>query len=102
MICRLTLCIREDPADDLRSMHVMIVESIVYTEHYHHDLPYNMYILVVQVQKYSTGIDGFFPIEQENTLEQGYIFNLCVIDNARQRSVGKSLMEAALQVFNDA
>jgi ribosomal protein S18 acetylase RimI-like enzyme len=61
-----------------------------------------MYILVVQVQKHTTGIDGFFPIEQENTLEQGYIFNLCVIDNARQRSVGKSLMEAALQVFTDA
>lgn len=84
----------------------MIFESIVYTEHYHHafknDLAYNMYLLVVQVQKYTTGIDGFFPIEQENTLEQGYIFNLCVIDNARQRSVGKSLMEAALQVFNDA
>lgn len=87
-------------------MHVKIFESIVYTEHCHHavknDLPYNMYLLVVQVQKYTTGIDGFFPIEQENTLEQGYIFNLCVIDNARQRSVGKSLMEAALQVFNDA
>ncbi|CAM6035595.1 unnamed protein product [Sphagnum compactum] len=50
-----------------------------------------------QISKAKT-LDDVLPLEVESTLEQGYIFNLCVVKRARQQGVAKALMQAALQV----
>lgn len=49
----------------------------------------------------ANNMGGLYPIEQQCTLEQGYLFNLCVIQSTRRRGVAKALMEAALQVVFD-
>jgi ribosomal protein S18 acetylase RimI-like enzyme len=51
-----------------------------------------------QISKAKT-LDDVLPLEVESTLEQGYIFNLCVVKRARQQGVAKALMQAALQVL---
>jgi len=53
--------------------------------------------LDIQISKAKT-LDDVLPLEVESTLEQGYIFNLCVVKRARQQGVAKALMQAALQV----
>lgn len=54
--------------------------------------------LDIQVHKGTKGVKDYFPVEQENTLEQAYIFNVCVVKEARRIGVAKALMVAALKV----
>ncbi|KAG0612160.1 hypothetical protein M758_6G006800 [Ceratodon purpureus] len=57
--------------------------------------------LDIQVQKSKKGAKSYFPVEQEDTLEQAYIFNVCVIKDARRMGVAKALMVAALKVAKE-